>query len=176
MEIQSDYETDVTMAVFRTSDAVEGALRRLAESGVKLYDARRIELGPGRYDVADTSIADEVGGAVRGAEIGLPAGAVVGLGVAASLFGSSPDMIAGIAGAGALAGGMLGAFEGAVLRTHFDDDAAAAYRVPDADPEFVLVLHTTAADGSTARAHRALAAAGATAFLDPSAFEPPIGD
>lgn len=53
--------------------------------------------------LADTSLADQVGGALRGVKIGVPAGAAVGLGLAASLLGSSPEVMAGMAGAGARA-------------------------------------------------------------------------
>ena len=176
MEIQPDYETDVTMAVFRTSGEAESALRRLEESGVAVYEVRQVELAPGRYDVADTSVAEEASGALRGAEIGVPAGAVVGAGLAVSLLGGTPEVIAGIAGAGALAGGVLGAFEGAVLRTHFDDDVAPVHAVPDEDPEVVLIVHTTGTDGGTANAHRVLLAAGASAFLDATTFGAPTSE
>ena len=173
MKIQTDYETDLTLAVFRTPQAAEHGLQELARAGVHPDRVDRLPLAPGRYDVTDTSGTDEVSGLLRGAEIGAPAGAVVGLGVAATMLGPSPEAMLGIAGAGAVAGGVLGAFEGAVLRARFDDDVAEVHQVPDDDPEELLILYTCGIDGTTARARQLLKTAGATAFLDPSTFEIP---
>ena len=173
MLVQSDYETDLTLAVFRSSEDAAEALRRLTAAGVHVDASAQKPLSPGRYEVCDTSMNEEVGGALRGAEIGVPAGAVVGLGVAATMLGATPEVMAGMAGAGAIAGGVIGAFNGAVLRTHWDDDVAAVHEVPDEDPETLLQITTTAADGSTGHARRILAAAGAIAFLDPSTFSTP---
>jgi hypothetical protein len=110
-----------------------------------------------------------VAAVLRGAEIGAPAGAVLGLGAAAALLGgSSVAVMAGLAAGGAFVGGVLGALEGAVLRARFDDDAASVYEVHDGVPEELLILQTVACDGSTARARRFLSTAGAVAFLDSS--------
>ncbi len=170
MEVQSDYETDVTLAVFRTADDLEAAMQRLTAERVEFEAMRRLQLQPGRYALADTSMSEQLHGALRGIEIGVPAGAAVGLGVAASLVGSSPMVLAGVAGAGALAGAFLGAFEGAVARTRFDDDVTPVHHVVDDDPEMVLVLYTSGISRTTARARRLLAASGAIAFLDSSLF------
>jgi hypothetical protein len=168
--VQSDYETDLTLAVFHTPQEVDTALQRLAAASVHLDAVQRVPLLPGQYARVDTSAVEEVSGALRGAQIGVPAGAALGFGVAASLLGGSPAALAGAAGAGALAGGLLGAFEGAVLRTHFDDDVASMYRVPDADPDELLMLRTSGSQRATPRARQILQSAGAAAFLDPGAF------
>jgi hypothetical protein len=171
MEVQSDYETEVTLAVFRTADALEAALQRLRAGRVEFEAMRRLELGPGHYALADTSMAEQVGGALRGVGIGVPAGAAIGVVVAAAaLAGASPEVMAGMAGAGALAGGFLGAYGGAILRTRFDDDVAVMHHVIESDPHVVLVLYTSGANRATANARRLLAEAGAIAFLDTSLF------
>jgi hypothetical protein len=173
MEVQSDYETELVLAVFRTVDDAEGALQRLAEQHVHAEGARHMVLPPGRYDLADVTLGEEMDGIVRGVEIGAPAGAALGLGAAAGLLGGAPEVLAGLAAGGAMLGGVLGALEGAVIRARFDDDVAAVHAVREDDPEILLVLHTPGADGSTARAHRVLTSAGALAFLDPGALEFP---
>src|SRR5690349_15332768 len=111
MQIQADYETDVTLAVFRTMAQLEAAVQQLVHAGLHPDALDRQDLAPGRYELVDTTPSEEVSGAVRGIGIGLPAGAAVG-GVAASFFGAPPEILAAAASAGAVAGGLLGAFEG----------------------------------------------------------------
>ena len=140
MEVQSDYETDLILAVFRTSEQAAAAVERLAQQRIHADHASQVVLPPGRYDLADGTLNEEMNGIVRGAEIGAPAGAVLGLGAAASLLGGpSPDVIVGLVAAGAFVGGVLGALEGAVLRARFDDDIAAVHHVPADTSEALLI-------------------------------------
>jgi hypothetical protein len=174
MKVQSDYETEQILAVFRTPGDAQTAMLRLAEGHIHADEARHSALPPGRYDKADGTLGEGMAAVVRGAEIGAPAGAVIGLGAAAALLGgSSVAVMAGLAAGGAFVGGVLGALEGAVLRAHFDDDAASVYEVRDGTPEELLILQTVACDGSTARARRLLASAGALAFLDSTTLQLP---
>jgi hypothetical protein len=168
MEVQSDYETELVLAVFPTLDEAQGAMERLARQGIHTDGARQVALPPARYDLADGTLGEEVSGVLRGAEIGAPAGAVVGLG-AAALLGAVPQVLAGLAVGGAFMGAVLGALEGAVLRARFDDDVAAVHEVRDGNPQVLLVLHMVGSDG-TARARRVLSSAGAIAFLDSAAL------
>lgn len=172
MEVESDYETEVILAVFATREGADSAVHRLSNMRIYADDARQSVLPPGRYDLADGTFGETMTGLVRGAEIGLPVGAVVGLGAAASLLGgSSAEVLAGMAVGGAFFGGVLGALEGAVLRVHFDDNVAVRHEVRHGSPEVLLTLHTSGSDGTTARARRILTAAGAVAFLDASTVE-----
>lgn len=171
MEIQSEFETDLILAAFRTPGAAAAAMDRLVAADVRPDALRQATLAPGRYILSDTSAAEEVSGAVRGVEVGLPVGAVAGLGYAASVLGGSPELMATMAGAGAFAGGVLGAIEGAILRTRYDDDVNRTYDVAEGQPGALLILHTSGIDGTTTHAHRILTEAGAVAFLDPSTFE-----
>jgi hypothetical protein len=172
MEVQSDYETELILAVFRSSGDADAALERLAERQIHADEARQSVLPPGRYDLADGTLGEGVAAVVRGAEIGAPAGAVLGLGAAAAMLGgSSPEVLAGLAAGGAFVGGVLGALEGGVLRAHFDDDVAGVHEVHDGIPEVLLILHTVASDGSTTRARRVLSSAGALAFLDSTTLQ-----
>jgi hypothetical protein len=167
MEVQSDYETDLVLAVFRTSGEAEIAMRRLAEDHVRTDGVRMTPLAPGRYDLADGMFGEEMSGLVRGAEIGGPAGAVVGLGAAASLLtGPSAEVLAGFAIGGLFAGAILGALEGAVLRARFDDGCASVHQVQQGQPEVLLTVHTASANDTATRARRVLTSAGAVAFLD----------
>jgi hypothetical protein len=172
MEVQSDYETDLVLAVFRTSGEAEIAMGRLAQDHVQTDDIRMTTLPPGRYDLADGMLGEEMSGVMRGAEIGVPAGAVVGLGAAASLLsGPSAEVLAGLAIGGAFAGAVLGALEGAVLRARFDDGAAAVHHVAIDQPEALLILHTASANDGPNRARRILRSAGAVAFLDSTVLQ-----
>lgn len=172
MEVESDYETEVILAVFATPEAADSAVQRLSHLRIHADDARRSVLQPGCYDLADGTFGEAVTGLVRGAEIGVPVGAVVGLGAAASLLGgSSAAVLAGMAVGGAFVGGVLGALEGAVLRAHFDDNVAVRHEVRYDSPEVLLTLHTSGADGTTARARRILTTSGAVAFLDASTVD-----
>jgi hypothetical protein len=167
MEIQSDYESELILAVFPALEDAQRGLLRMAEQHVRADGARQLPLLPGRYDLADGTLGEEVSAVVRGAEIGVPAGAVLGLGAAATLLGGSTlEVMAGLAAGGAFVGGVIGALEGAVLRARFDDDAAGVHEVRAGSSEVLLVVHLASADGSAARARRALNAAGALAFLD----------
>ena len=168
MEVQTDYETELILAVFPTLDEAQGAVERLARQGIHHDGVRHVELPPARYDVDDGTFSEEVSGVLRGVEIGAPAGAVVGLG-AAALLGAVPEVLAGLAAGGAFMGAVLGALEGAVLRSRFDDNVAAVHEVRDGNPQVLLVLRTIGSDGNK-RARRVLASAGAVAFLDCSAL------
>ncbi len=174
MQVQSDYETDLILAVFPTLEGAAHAVERLAQQHIHADGARHLVLPPGRYDLADVTLGEELSGVVRGVEFGAPAGAVIGLGAAASLLGgASPEVLAGLAAGGAFVGGILGALEGAVLRARFDDNVAAVHEVHAGFPEVLLILQAESADDSATRARRLLTAAGALAFLDASALQLP---
>jgi hypothetical protein len=172
MDPQVDYETDSTLAVFPSASAASDALESLARSRIHPDGWRQAPLEAGTYQLADTSMAEEAAGALRGVEVGAPVGAVMGFGLAASVVGGAPDAtLAALAGAGALAGAVLGGLEGAVLRTRFDDDVSDSIEVAEDGSATLLALRTSSADGTTGRARRALRRAGAVAFLDPTTFE-----
>jgi hypothetical protein len=75
-------------------------------------------------ELEDLSLGQEVSGVIRGLEIGVFAGAAVGVGVAAYLGVEGAAGIAGLAGAGALAGSVVGSIDGAAAAARYDDDAA----------------------------------------------------
>jgi hypothetical protein len=171
MDIQTDYETDTTLAVFRSNEAASQAVRQLELRGIRPESLRHVPLSTGRFQLADTSILEEAAGALRGAEIGIPVGAVLGLGLAVSVAGGTPTVLAGLAGAGAMAGALLGGLEGAVLRTHFDDDVASMLEVAPGDGSTLIVIATSSADGTTRHARKEQRDAGAIAFLDQATFD-----
>ncbi len=166
MKTQTDYETDPTLAIFDNPERAEEARRRLQALGISDQVIRQAPLAPGRYQCVDPSFGEEVSGILRGAEVGLPAGAVLGVGMAASLGGAGLEVFAGLAGAGAVIGAVVGSLEGAAIRAHYDDDVAQWIEVSDGGSTVLLVVGTHS-DGTTGRTRQALRRAGALAFLDP---------
>lgn len=166
MRTQQDYETDPTLAVFESAANARIAAEALRASHIVIDAVSQVPLAPGRYQVADGSFGGVVKGIVRGAELGFPAGAVLGAGVAASFGGGAPELIAGLAGAGALVGTLVGSLEGAAVADPYDDDQAEWIELPDASTAVLLIIETRS-DGTTGRARQILRAAGAHAFLDP---------
>ncbi len=169
MKTQLDYETDSTLAVFESAAQANLAASRLQAMKISTDAIRHVPLAPGIYQLADPSLGEEVAGILRGAEFGLPAGAALGLGVAASLGGAGPEVFAGLAGAGALVGAIVGSMDGAAVRARYDDDVAESIELPAGSSALLLVVETHS-DGTTGQARNALKHAGALAFLDPELY------
>jgi hypothetical protein len=91
--------------------------------------------------------------------------------MAASLGGASPEVFAGLAGAGAVAGTLVGSLGGAAKAAHYDDDVAEWLELPNGSAAVVLIIETHS-NGTTGRARRALRQAGALAFLDAEVYPP----
>ncbi len=163
MQIQIDYETETTVAAFRTSSMAEQAAAQLraAHIGVSL-----ISLPRGRYQLADASLGAEVTGVLRGACIGAPIGALAGVVLAISRVGWAPAVVVGLAVAVALAGALVGGLIGSAAGARFDDDMAESLVVQGRGAAVGVVAHTNLLDGSTARAYTILRQAGAIVFLD----------
>ena len=165
MQIQLDYETETTVAVFWSPILAQQAEARLREAniGVSL-----VPLPTGRYPLADVSLGDEVSGVVRGACIGAPLGALLGVLLALLSIGPALMVVAGLGLAGAIAGALVGSLIGSAARARFDDDVAASLVVQGSRPATGVVAHTNALDGSTARAYETLRQVGKCVFLDPT--------
>jgi hypothetical protein len=169
MEPQIDYETELTLAAFRSPEEADEALRRLEVLGISSTDITRVPLGPGRYQTSDITLEEENAGVRQGAFIGAPIGAAVGLGIAVVVPETRAAVLAGMAAAGAFGGGIIGGFVGSIARARFDDDTAAMIEVPPDNAAVLLAVHTTGGmRAQTGRARAALHSAGAIAFLDPS--------
>src|SRR5688572_24475479 len=135
METQLDYETEPILAAFETPEQAHDAIQGLRAAGIPDGNVVQVRLLPGRYQAEDQSLHEEGDGVRRGAVLGAPIGAAVGLGLAAVLpSGAGPFVVAGLAGMGALDGAILGGFVGAIARAHFDDDVAGTIEVPENSP------------------------------------------
>src|SRR5260370_11898500 len=92
MHVRPDYETEDILAVFSDPDNARAAVRRLREL---LGDPHRVvglPLELGRYQLADTSLQEVVHEARRTARIGIPLGALAGLGLAVGVGLSAGDV------------------------------------------------------------------------------------
>ena len=170
MEVQTDYETSLTLAAFRSLRQIDAAVRRLETIGVPATLIGRRPLGPGHYQLEDRTFADENGGARKGAMAGLPIGVAVGLSLALIATGPGVTALAGMAAVGAFGGAVIGGFVGTIARARFDDDSASAIDVAPEDM-YVLVAHTNGgAGGQTEQARAVLKSAGAIGFLEPTLY------
>jgi len=172
MEVQIDYETELTLAVFRSSEQANEAISRVRAAGIRPEAIARFSLAPGRYQVEDDSLDEENHGARDGALLGAPLGAAAGAALGAALPGAGPTIAAGLAAAGAAEGALLGGFVGGIAHAHFDDDPAREIEVP-ADQQYALVIVRTGggATSEKGRARAALRGAGAIGFIDASCYE-----
>jgi hypothetical protein len=168
MRTRTDYETDPTLAVFGSPDQAEVAMRRLRALGISGDAIHQTPLPGGSYQCVDPSLGEGAAGVLRGAQLGAPAGAVLGLGMAA-ISGVAPDAFVWLAGIGAVMGAVVGSIVGAAVRAHYDDDIAEGIAVPDGSSASLLLAETHS-DGTTRRARQVLRRAGALAFLDPNVY------
>ena len=168
MRTRTDYETDPTLAVFRSPAQAEVAMRALRALGIPGDAMRQRPLPGGSYQCTDPSLGEGLAGVLRGAQFGAPAGVALGLGMA-SVSRVGPEVFAWLAGIGAVMGAVVGSIVGAAVRAHYDDDVAQGIAVPDGSSA-ALVLAETHSDGTTGRARQALRRAGALAFLDPNVY------
>jgi hypothetical protein len=169
MWTRTDYETDPTLAVFGSPDQAEVAIGRLRALGIPDTAIRQTRLAQGSYQCIDPSLGEGFAGVLRGAQLGAPAGAALGLGIAVSVSRTGPDVFAGLGGVGAVLGAVVGSMVGAAVRAHYDDNVAQGIDVPDGSSA-VLVLAETHSDGTTGRVRQVLKRAGALAFLDPTVY------
>jgi hypothetical protein len=168
MRVQSDYETEVTLAVYAQVGHVRSALQALRQIGVKTSTIRLASLYPGTYQCVDPSGADQVSGVLRGAGIGAPIGALLGLGMAVLVRALTADVYLWLAVAGCGAGALVGSMVGFARRARYDDDLAQTITVQDDHSALLVRVEAPAWLARTAR--RELKRTGAIAFLDPGAF------
>lgn len=71
MQIQVDYETESTLALFWSRHTASGAVYQLRLADIPWS---QVPLAPGRYQIADTSLGDDTVGVLRGARAGAPSG------------------------------------------------------------------------------------------------------
>lgn len=62
METQVEYETELTLAAFRSPEQADEAFRRLEALGLSSTDITRVTLGPGRYQTKDITFEEENAG------------------------------------------------------------------------------------------------------------------
>src|SRR5438270_8294062 len=115
MEPQVDYETELTLAAFRSPEQADEAVRRLEAMGVSATDITRVPLGTGHYQTEDITLEEENAGVRKGTVIGAPIGAAVGLGIAILVPEARAAVLAGMAAAGAFGGGIIGGFVGSIF-------------------------------------------------------------
>jgi hypothetical protein len=173
MHVRPDYETEDILAVFSDPDKARPAVRRLRELLGDPHRVVGVPLEPGRYQLADTSLQEVVHEARRTARIGIPLGALAGLGLAvATIPGAGPLALAGMAFAGGIGGLVVGGLTGAIKRTRWDRDPAQFLLVaPGSDYLLVIVRASPApARRETSRVLGTLVRSGAMAFLDPTVY------
>jgi hypothetical protein len=174
-EVQTDYETSLTLAAFRSPQEIDAAVRRLESIGISASRISRPALAPGRYQLEDRTFADVNAGLRKGAMAGLPIGAAVGLSLAAMATGAGLAALAGMAAVGAFGGGVLGGFLSSISRARFDDDSAHAIEIGADEMCELLVVRTTGGPGGEGdRARAVLKNAGAVGFLEPGLYDPDI--
>jgi hypothetical protein len=169
MRTRTDYETDPTLAVFRSPEEADVAVRLLQALGIPDEAIHQAPLKKGTYPSIDVSLDEGFAGVLRGAEFGVPAGAALGLGISVSVSRASPEVSVSLAGVGAVLGGVVGSIVGAAVRAHYDDDIAQEIEVTEGSSAVVLLAETRS-DGTTGRARQTLKRAGAVAFLDPAMY------
>jgi hypothetical protein len=169
MRPQVDYETEPTLAVFRSAEQAAEATLRLERSGVPARSIARIALTPGRYQAEDDTFAEEKAGVRRGVLGGAPIGAAIGLAVAA-VISAGVAGIAGLAAAGAIEGAVIGGFVGSIARASFDEDTASTVDVHSNQGAVVVVVRSGGVATDVVRVRESLRRAGAIAFLDPTSF------
>ena len=172
METQVDYETELTLAVFRSGAEANEGIKRVRAIGVPAQAIGRESLAPGRYVVEDSELREGTAGARAGALFGAAIGAAVGLGVTEIASGAARATAPGLAVACAAVGALFGGFVGSIVRAHFDDDVARMLALPPSEPGVLVVVHSGGGLGTeTAHLRAALAGAGAIGFLDAGMFD-----
>lgn len=170
MKTQTDYETDVSLAVFESAGQAEVGIVHLRAHRIDVHAARMGALSAGSYQCIDPSLGELVAGIVRGAELGAPTGAVLGLGGALFLSHGGPEIVVGLVVGGLVIGALFGSLIGAAVRAHYDDDVALRIDVRDRSP-VVLLLVETHSTWLAGPPRQVLRRAGALAFLDPEFYE-----
>jgi hypothetical protein len=170
MKTQTDYETDVSLAVFESAGQAEVGIVHLRAHRIDVHTARMGALSAGSYQCVDPSLGELVTGIVRGAELGAPIGAALGLGGALFVSHGGPEIVVGLVLVGLVVGALFGSLIGAAVRAHYDDDVALRIDVRDSTP-VVLLLVETHSTWLAGPARQVLSRAGALAFLDPEFYE-----
>jgi hypothetical protein len=143
----------------------DDVVAELRHSGIHASEIVVRHALPGRYELDDERLHEEVAGTRHGAELGAVIGAVVGL-VAAAFVPVLRDagllgwVVAAFGGAGF--GALMGAMTGLQRHEHADDDPAASIDVtPDSDLQLLEVrcLHLRN------RAHHVVERHGGVAFV-----------
>jgi hypothetical protein len=169
---------DYLPAVFESRDKAEAAVAELMALGLPEADLGIAisNLAPGWYRLLDEEERDEAFGMVRGVEIGLPAGAIAGVALAAFAIPGVGTVLGGgglaLAGAGAFWGTFWGAWVGLMRKTHWTDNEERWTEVP-MDAGDVLVL--TRPGHHFDQVQHILTRHGALFFLDPQQPDHPIG-
>jgi hypothetical protein len=173
MHVRPDYETEDILAAFSDPDKARPAMRHLREI---LGDPHRVvglPLEPGRYQLVDASLQEVVHAARRTARIGMPLGALAGIGFAvAAIPGAGPLALAGMAFAGGIGGLVVGGLTGAIKQTRWDRDPAQFLVVPPGSGEMLVIVRASPAPAwrETSRVRGTLVRCGAIGFLDPTAY------
>lgn len=113
-------------------DETEAVVAELRRSGIHASEIVVHRALPGRYELDDERLHEEVTGARHGAELGAVVGAVLGLAAAAFVpalrdAGVLGWVVAAFGGAGF--GALMGAMAGLQRHEHADDDPAASIDV-----------------------------------------------
>jgi len=168
MQVQLDYETELTLALFSSRDQADQAVDQLRSHGTKGDMISERTLGSGIYQVADGTLGEEMSALWKGALIGVPLGVVGGVLLAVAL-GDGPITTLWIGLAGAANGAILGGFLGAIMRARFDDDVAPTLAVTEGEDLVLVAVETSGSPASeTSRVRSDLKESGALGFLDPS--------
>jgi hypothetical protein len=169
MHVHRDYEPEDILAVFDRPDRARQAVRSL---GLDERSMVVVPLEPGRYQLSDRRLAEEAHGAFRGAAIGVPLGALAGVGAAFALPGVGPFAAGALMLAGGLGGLVVGGLTGAITRIRWDRNPAAFVEVPEGSEYVLVIVHAPAAPSrrDARRLMLALERAGALGFLDPTAY------
>jgi hypothetical protein len=169
VRIQTDYETELTLAVFASPVQAEEAVLALRSAAVPDEAIQLTALGSGTYQCVDPFLGEEFSGVLSGAGFGAPIGAALAVGVAMPLA-ATWDVVAWLAVAGFGAGALVGSIIGSAVGAHYDDDIAQEiYISPDS---LAVIVVTETSNYHTRRARVALSRAGAIGFLDPSLYPP----
>lgn len=169
---------DVLPAVFPSREQAEAAVAEIRALGLPEEDLgiAIADLEPGWYLLLDDEERSEAFGMVRGVEIGLPAGAIAGVALAAFAIPGVGTVLGGgglaLAGAGAFWGTFWGAWAGLMSKAHWNEDEERWTNVP-MEAGDVLVISRPGHHYDQVR--RILTRHGALFFLAPQQPEHPIG-
>ena len=172
MEIQTDYESEATLALLRSPEATDAAIQRLRGAGIPPDAIHRAHAPPATYRCIDASGDEEMTWVIRGSAVGLPVGAIVWLGVGGLTGIVASTGLGALAALGAVMGGIVGGALGAAVGAHYDDDLVKTIDLRDVTTAEVLSVETHS-HRATVHVRRALRRAGALGLLDPTLFHAP---